>query len=108
MRSLIYGGKAAEVVHMLNDSAIVARLQGEYFSVWILYLFFTEKFSPAMRYVPVGGFESMTKLCLWDGAGSRAQLGGNVGLATPADRYQDAKILLHRFLLTNLTGIDRK
>ena len=33
MRSLIYGGKAAEVVHMLNDSAIVARLQGKYFSV---------------------------------------------------------------------------
>jgi len=31
----------------------------------------------------------MTKVCLWDGAGSRVQLGGNVGLNTPADRYQD-------------------
>jgi len=41
MRSLIYGGKAAEVVHMLNDSAIVARLQGKYFSVRVSIYFFT-------------------------------------------------------------------
>ena len=42
-----------------------------------------------MRYVPQGGFEAMTRVCLWDGAGSRGHLGSNVGLATPADRYQD-------------------
>lgn len=89
MRSLIYGGKAAEVVHMLNDSAIVARLEGKYFSVRLANFFVTENFFLAMGYVPRGGFGAITKVILWDGAGSRAQLGGNVGLATPADRYQD-------------------
>ena len=35
MRSSVFGGKAGEVPHMLNDSIIVSHLQGEYLSVLI-------------------------------------------------------------------------
>ena len=89
MRSLTYGGKAAEVTKMLNDSVIVKQLQGEYFSVKQSPLVVDKKFYAAMGYVPVNGFDSPVKLMLWDGAGSRASLDGNVGLEVPANRYQD-------------------
>ena len=39
--------------------------------------------------MPAGGFEDLTNIILWDGAGTGAQLSGNVGLETPANRYQD-------------------
>jgi hypothetical protein len=97
MRSLIYGGKAAEVLHMLNDSKVVAQLQGEYLSVWKKKFFLTEKKNAAMGYVPKEGFENKVNIIMWDGAGSRAHLGGNVGLKTPADRYQDGVRLDVRF-----------
>ena len=42
-----------------------------------------------MGYVPANGFAELVKLILWDGAGSRASLDGNVGLEIPASRYQD-------------------
>ena len=74
---------------MLNDSVIVKQLQGEYFSVKPSPLVFDKKIYTAMGYVPVNGFEELVKLILWDGAGSRASLGGNVGLEVPANRYQD-------------------
>jgi hypothetical protein len=35
MQSFVFGGKAGEVTHMLNDSIIVSHLQGEYLSVLI-------------------------------------------------------------------------
>ncbi len=89
MRSLIYGGKAAEVQHMLNDSKVVAQLQGEYLSVWKKKFFLSQNKNAAMGYVPKEGFETKFNIIMWDGAGSRAHLGGNVGLETPADRYQD-------------------
>ena len=89
MRSFIYGGKAAEVTKMLNDSAIVQQLQGEYFSVKWIHLDFDKKKYAAMGYVPANGFAELVKLILWDGAGSRASLDGNVGLEIPASRYQD-------------------
>jgi hypothetical protein len=43
MRSLIYGGKAAEVQHMLNDSNIVSCLKGEYLAGSRIFLFSPEK-----------------------------------------------------------------
>jgi hypothetical protein len=43
----------------------------------------------ALGYVPKGGFRERTNIMMWDGAGSRANLGGNVGLQVPSDRYQD-------------------
>lgn len=42
-----------------------------------------------MGYVPGNGFDHRVNIIMWDGAGSRAHLDGNVGLETPADRYQD-------------------
>lgn len=39
--------------------------------------------------MPKGGFRERTNIIMWDGAGSRANLGGNVGLQVPSDRYQD-------------------
>lgn len=39
--------------------------------------------------MPKGGFCERTNIIMWDGAGSRANLGGNVGLQVPSDRYQD-------------------
>jgi hypothetical protein len=52
-------------------------------------LVFDKKKNAAMGYVPANGFDDLVKLMLWDGAGARANLDGNVGLETPANRYQD-------------------
>ena len=89
MRSLVYGGKAAEVQHILNDSHVVQSLQSEYLSVVRKKFFLTEKSFAAMGFVPQGGFRGKVDIIMWDGAGSRAHLAGNVGVVTPADRYQD-------------------
>jgi hypothetical protein len=35
------------------------------------------------------GFEEETDLILYDGAGTRIKLGSNVGVVTPANKFQD-------------------
>jgi len=42
-----------------------------------------------MGHVPNDGFEVETDLILYDGAGTRIQLGSNIGVVTPANRFQD-------------------
>jgi len=42
-----------------------------------------------MGHVPKDGFEVETDLILYDGAGTRIQLGSNIGVVTPANRFQD-------------------
>jgi len=42
-----------------------------------------------MCHVPKDVFEVETDLILYDGAGTRIQLGSNIGVATPANKFQD-------------------
>ena len=51
--------------------------------------FFHEVGFPAMGHVPKDGFEEETDLILYDGAGTRIKLGSNIGVVTPANRFQD-------------------
>ena len=46
-----------------------------------------------MGHVPKDGFEVETDLILYDGAGTRIQLGSNIGVVTPANRFQDGVLV---------------
>ena len=87
-RSLLYGGKAAECIDIVNRSTLVAALKGNVSQPKKNY-FFHEVGFPAMGHVPKDGFEEETDLILYDGAGTRIKLGSNIGVVTPANRFQD-------------------
>lgn len=42
-----------------------------------------------MGHVPQDGYEAEVNLILYDGAGTRIQLGSNIGIVTPANKFQD-------------------
>jgi hypothetical protein len=43
----------------------------------------------AMGYVPQGGFADVVMIALYDGAGTGIRVPDNIGIVTPANKYQD-------------------
>ena len=46
-----------------------------------------------MGYVPEGGFEEPTEIMRYDGAGTRLDIGNNIGAFTPANKFKDGVTL---------------
>ena len=42
-----------------------------------------------MGYVPEGGFEDVVMIALYDGAGTGIRVPDNIGIVTPANKFQD-------------------
>ena len=54
-----------------------------------------------MGYTPKNGFTDPTALLMYDGAGTRAELGANIEVLTPASRFKDGmtqSVILFAFL----------
>ena len=46
-----------------------------------------------MGFMPEGGFEVPTEIMLYDGAGTRLDIGNNIGALTPANKFKDGVTL---------------
>lgn len=46
-----------------------------------------------MGFMPEGGFEEPTEIMLYDGAGTRLDIGNNIGAFTPANKFEDGVTL---------------
>lgn len=92
-RSLIYGGKAAEVIDIVNRGTLAEALKGKISLDMVTSIWFSDFFSLVMGYMPEGGFEEPTNIMLYDGAGTRLDVGNNIGAFTPANKFKDGVTL---------------
>lgn len=88
-RSLIYGGKAAEVIDIVNRGTLAKALTGKICLAKVTSISGSDFFFLVMGYVPDAGFEVPTNIILYDGAGTRLDIGKNIGAYTPANKFQD-------------------
>jgi hypothetical protein len=88
-RSLIYGGKAAEVIDIVNRGTLAKALTGKICLAKVTSISSSDFFFLVMGYVPDAGFEVPTNIILYDGAGTRLDIGKNIGAYTPASKFQD-------------------
>jgi hypothetical protein len=88
-RSLIYGGKAAEVIDIVNRGTLAEALTGKISLTKVTSISVSDFFFRVMGYVPDEGFAVPTSIILYDGAGTRLDIGKNIGAHTPANKFQD-------------------
>lgn len=88
-RSLIYGGKAAELIDIVNRGTLAEALTGKICLANFTSISVSEFFFLVMGYVPDGGFDVPTSIILYDGAGTRLDIGKNIRAYTPANKFQD-------------------
>jgi len=89
MRSRVYGGQSAEVTTIINESALLARIQGDGWSVLIVSFFFTSYRCAEMGYLRPGEGAEPTPVFMYDGAAGRASIGENVSFVVPSSRFKD-------------------
>ena len=100
MRSRVYGGQSAEVTTIINESALLARIQGDGWSVSIVSFFFTSYRWAEMGYLRPGEGAEPTPVFMYDGAGNKASIGEKVSFVLPSSRFKDGARLEVVFLYT--------
>ena len=97
MRSRVYGGQSAEVTTIINESRLLDCVRGMIlFPKKKIVLLKKKFFLPEMGFLN-GDSPEPVEVFMYDGAGTRADIGPQVRFVIPAGRFQDGDQLLVRF-----------